>query len=76
MYSFIPQLSSNIIATFYENRKHSIIMHSRPCDENTPRDYIQWSYMTGGLSLHVQIYRTVGPCYCSSGLSLQVGLSS
>ncbi len=32
--------------------------------------YDRWS------SLEVQMYRNVEPCYCNSGLSLEVGLSS
>ncbi len=31
--------------------------------------------MPDGLSLEVQMYRNVGPYYCNSGFSLEVGLS-
>ncbi len=34
--------------------------------ETAPWDHRKWSYMTGGLSLEVQMYRNVGPCYCNS----------
>ncbi len=36
----------------------------------------KWSYMIGGLSLEVQMYRNLESCYCNNGLSLEVGLSS
>ncbi len=49
-------------------------MYSETCDERPP--HRKWLYITGGLSLEVQMYRNVGPCYCSSGLSSEYGLLS
>ncbi len=43
--------------------------------KTTPIYHIMWSYMTGGLSSDVQMYRNVEPCYCKSGPS-EVCLSS
>ncbi len=34
-----------------------------------PRHQIKWSYMTGGLSLVIQMYRNVRSCYSNNGLS-------
>ncbi len=44
--------------------------------ETKTMDHRKWSYMTGGLSLEVQIYRNVGPCGCNSGVVSEFGLSS
>ncbi len=41
-------------------------VYSETCDERPPH----------GLSLEAKMYRNVGPCYCKSGFSLEVGLSS
>ncbi len=46
-------------------------MYSETCDERPPNGTIE-----RGLSLQVQMYRNVGPCYCNSGLSMEVSLSS
>ncbi len=49
-------------------------LYSDTCNERPP--HLNWSYMTGGLSSEVQMYRNVGPCQCKSVLSSEVGLSS
>ncbi len=45
-------------------------------DHPTGHSVVLYDNMTGGLSSEIQMYRNVGPCYCKSGLSSEVGLLS
>ncbi len=48
--------------------------YSETCDERPPLRTTESGLLrSGGASSEVQMYGNVGPCYCNSGLSSEVG---